>query len=96
MPPAISESGKKDSRDELRAKLRAKIRSARDPVTPKQTTIDPASMLMQMGVDDAETLRQLKDITPGSARSLLQTLRQSEPIREESDDEEAPPPKTSP
>lgn len=93
MPPAMSEGAKKESRDDLRAKLRAKIKSARDPVTPKPRTIDTASVLMQMGVDDADTIRQLKDITPGSAKNFLHALRQKEANpKEESDEEEAPPP----
>lgn len=86
------------SREELRSKLKAKIRGARDQsvVSSTRQAIDPTSALMQMGVDDVDVLRKIKDIKPEALRSLLQTAPPSKPKAvpesDESDDEEAPPP----
>lgn len=50
-------------REELRARLRAKISQARSPVSApnaiaQQMRKDPTSALMQLGIDDAELLRK--------------------------------------
>ena len=83
------------TREELRAKLRAKIRGAREqPAVRSTLPIDATGTLMRMGIDDVDILRQVKDTK--DPRQLLQMANLMEISADvDSDDEEAPPPYTA-
>lgn len=78
-------------RAELRAKLRAKLRGARSAPAPPP---DPIAALLAAGVDDASLLNSAAAMAerPHEAlRKLKDALKSAPPLKEESEDEEAPP-----
>ena len=96
------------SREELRKKLRNKIKEKRstdgDSLSNMSRTLkkDPQSALMSLGLDDAEVLKNAKNIVKNPKDYLKNILTNEctekneviheKPINEEDDDEEDVPP----
>jgi hypothetical protein len=92
--------GEEARRKELKAKLRRQIRNKRDGHIPAPAPLDPTSLLMQLGMDDASVLSKAGEI----AKRPHQILRELKSGGKEevslgevgassdADEEEAPPP----
>lgn len=84
------------SKEELRQKLRAKIRGKRSattiPTTSEQLKADPAGALLRMGIDDPTVLAQASELV-NNPHTMLNKLKSqlSQTTCNDSDDEEAPP-----
>ena len=92
---------KSESREDLRRRLRAKMRNGRnhqEKPLPRQMRDDPLTTLLALGVDDVSILRNSSHIAK-NPYAALQALT-STPVGEtaqpmasvDTDDEEAPPP----
>lgn len=98
-PKLCAVSLKMADREELRKKLRDKIRNKRDGNDNKERMAqnlvrDPATAMMSMGVDDPEILKHAKSIVK-NPQSFMQTAIEkigSSKDVEGDEDEEAPPP----
>jgi hypothetical protein len=82
----IVPSTERPSREELRARLRGKVASARQGPSTHRRPPDLATMMLATGVDDAQTLQWGLDVAT-SARSKTSVA----PRSAEDEDEEAPP-----
>ena len=92
------------NREDLRQKLREKIRTKRDSTSsiPEQFRKDPQTTLLQMGVDDADALRLAQSASKRPElfmRQLKQAMHRSDEapppppfVPPAVDDDEAPPP----
>ena len=83
------------SREELRRRLRAKIKGKRDPqaqsdprALQQELRADPAGSLLRLGVDDVDILKSAESIVR-EPHKLLSALK-AEPS-DAADDEELPP-----
>lgn len=87
-------------REELRRRLREKIRGKRgaapqppQEVLAEQLRADPASAMLALGIDDADILRNAGAIVRSARRQASQpTSRRPAETPGEASDEEAPPP----
>jgi hypothetical protein len=89
-----------ESREELRARLRAKIKGKRhersgsvsEPSTSEKAQADPKGLLMSLGIDNPDVLeaaaRALKVKDVGQ---MVESLRKIEDTHETESDDEAPP-----
>ena len=89
-----------DTREDLKKKLRAKIRQKRNGSDienlSKKLTSDPVGTFLSMGIDDVDTLNNSKSIVKDpqsflkSAKDTIEKNSRKEVVDES--DEEAPPP----
>ena len=87
-----------ETRDELRKKLRDKIRGKRTDTSSTnvaaQMKTDPQTALLQMGIDDPAMLSMASSAVKRPEAFLEQLKKRMSITEEEEDDEEAPPPLT--
>lgn len=80
-------------RDELRRRLRSKIRGSRQPPSPDLSRMfkhDPATALLNLGVEDPTLLRHARNLAE-NPRALLRAVRDAAQATETESDEEMPP-----
>ena len=87
-----------ESRDELRSRLRKKIRDKRDNTSvqtmQRDLKADPTGSLLRLGVDDANLLKQAEQIvkTPQKVLAGLQAdIARTEAREPQETDEDLPP-----
>ena len=83
------------SREELKKKLREQIKGARNNnsrcILSQQLKKDPQSTLMSLGIDDANILKNAKDIVK-NPQSYLQNIKaENREKHTDEDDEDVPP-----
>jgi hypothetical protein len=99
----MADARRAENRKLLRQKIaeRRNQRSGGGPSAAETARRDPTTALLQLGLDDAELLRNARDLVKMDVGALKQSMRgaqaaiveqQAAPTEEDEEEEEAPPP----